>query len=253
MSVPLWVSELASGFWADAGAAEPFPRQLCLSARRALPVDVVCLPGLCVSGVLAWLRQRQIVLALAGPDRALRGCLVASKGYGVVFLDQLDGDEEQGFSLAHELAHFLRDYLRPRRRAAAQLGPQALEVFDGLRPPRPEERLHALLRAVPIGFHTHLMARDAAGAPEGSEAACERAADRLAYELLAPADAVRAAVGTEGTRATAVLREVFGLPAAQAVHYAALLFPPELPPDRLVRRLRAARPDLSNFERRGGK
>jgi hypothetical protein len=218
-----------------------------------LPLDVISLPGLRVSGVLAWLRQRQIVLALAGPDRALRGCLVASKGYGVVFLDELEGDEEQRFSLAHELAHFLRDYLRPRRRAAARLGAQALEVFDGLRPPHPEERLHALLRAVPIGFHTHLMARDAEGAPEGPEAACERAADRLAYELLAPADAVRAAVGAEGTRATAVLREVFGLPAAQAMRYAALLFPPELLPDRLVQRLRAARPDLSNIERGGGK
>jgi hypothetical protein len=253
MSVPLWVSELASGFWADAGAEEPFPRQLCLSARRALPLDVVSLPGLRVSGVIAWLRQRNIVLSLPESDRALRGCLVASKGYGVAFLDTQDSDEEQRFSLAHELAHFLRDYLRPRRRAVVRLGPQALEVFDGLRPPRPEERLHALLRAVPIGFHTHLMARDQVGASKGPEAACERAADRLAYELLAPADAVRAAVGAEGTRATAVLCEVFGLPEAHSMCYAALLFPAVRPPDRLVRRLRVARPDLSNFGSGGGK
>src|SRR5207245_2962940 len=156
--------------------------------------------------------------------------------------------EEQCFSLAHELAHFLRDYLQPRRRAAARLGPQVLEVFDGLRPPRPEERLHALLRAVPIGFHTHLMARDAGGVARGAEAAAERDADRLACELLAPAAAVRAALpaGAGRREAAAVLGAAFGLPAVQAGRYVDLLFPPAPRSDALLRRLRAAT-DLSNF------
>ncbi len=253
MNVPLWVRELASAFRADAGVEEPFPRHLANAVRRALPLDVVLLPALRVSDVLAWLRQRGVRMTLAGPDRALRGCLVASRGCGVAFVDAQDSEEERRFSLAHELAHFLHDYDRPRRRAAERLGPAALEVFDGLRPPRPEERLHALLRAVPIGYHTHLLARDAGALAQGPEAAGEVAADRLAYELLAPADAVCAAVGPEGGRAAAALRGAFGLPAAQAERYAALLYPPARPPDRLLLRLRPARPDLSNFADGGGK
>jgi hypothetical protein len=246
VSVPLWVREQACGFWAEAGYEEPLPRELRRAITRAvLPLAVVPLPALGVRGVLDWLRRAGVSCALGEPDRRLRGCLVASRGYGFTFLDADDSPDEQRFSLAHELAHFLRDYLQPRRRAAARLGPQVLEVFDAVRPPRPEERLHALLRAAPVGFHVHLMARNADG-PPGPEAAAERDADRLAYELLAPADVVLSEARTSAAAAE-ILRTRFGLPPAQAADYATLLFPPAPASDPLVRRLRAARADLSNF------
>jgi hypothetical protein len=243
VSVPLWVRELAAGFWAEAGYEEPFPRELRRAIGRAvLPLTVVPRPALCVAEVLDWLRRAGVACALGEPDRPLRGCLVASRGYGFAFIDAEDSADEQRFSLAHELAHFLRDYLQPRRRAAARLGPQVLEVLDAVRPPRPEERLHALLRGAPIGSHVHLMARHPGGTPE-PEAAAEREADRLAYELLAPADLVRAAART-APDADEALRVRFGLPPAQAADYAALLFPPP-PSDPLMRRLRAAGAHLS--------
>jgi hypothetical protein len=246
VSVPLWVRELAADFWAEAGCHTPFPRELRLAIRRAvLPLAVVPRPALSVGGVLDWLRRAGVACALGEPDRLLRGCLVASRGHGFAFLDADDSPEEQRFSLAHELAHFLRDYLQPRRRAAARLGPQVLEVFDAERPPRPEERLHALLRAAPVGFHVHLMARDASGTP-GPEAAAERDADRLAYELLAPAETVMAEARTSAAAAE-ILRTRFGLPPAQAADYAALLYPPAPAADPLVMRLRAARAHLSHF------
>jgi hypothetical protein len=255
VSVPLWVGELASEFWAEAGEEEPFPRQLRRPILRALPLDVIELPGLCVAAVLDWLRQRNVVLALGEPDRPLRGCLVAGKGHGFAFFDRGDSPDEQRFSLAHELAHFLRDYLQPRRRAEARLGPQVRAVFDGERPAHPEERLHALFGAVKVGFHTHLMARDPDGNPDDSAAASEGEADRLAYELLAPAATVLARVGRARDRQRAairLLREVFGLPEAQARCYADLLFPPAPPADPLLRRLRIVR-NLSNFDGGAGK
>lgn len=53
-----------------------------------------------------------------------------------VLLDDADTPAEQRFSLAHEVAHFLLDYLQPREATRRKLGETALEVVDGLRPAR---------------------------------------------------------------------------------------------------------------------
>jgi hypothetical protein len=118
-----------------------------------------------------------------------------------------------------------------------------LDVLDGKRAPRGEERVGAVLRHVCVGFHTHLMSRGPGTAP-GPVEASERDADRLAFELLAPVDEVLARAADKPS-ACRVLRDVFGLPAAQANEYAGLLFP-VAPSDPLVARLRSARPFLSN-------
>jgi hypothetical protein len=74
-------------------------------------------------------------------------------------------------------------------------------------------------------------------------AVAEEEADRLAYELLAPAAAVWAAseaiggAGISGSRLAAVLEDVFGLPSAQAEDYSHLLLPPSTP-DPLIQRFR---------------
>jgi hypothetical protein len=249
VSAPLWAQELAAGFWAAAGGEKPFPRDLRRPAACALPLTVVPRPGLRVRTALDWLRDQGIDVALGAPDRPLRACLVARADCGFVFLDAADDAAEQRFSLAHELAHYLRDYWRPRRRAERRLGPAALAVLDGRRPPRPEERLHALLRGAPLALAAHLLARDP-GAPPPAVAAAERAADRLACELLAPAAEVEARLGPHATAAdaAALLRGAFGLPAAEAGRYAAELVPPAPAPDPLVARLRI----VSNFGRGAG-
>jgi len=165
--------------------------------------------------------------------------LVARKGHGVALIDGSDGDADQRFSIAHELAHFLRDYWSLRRRMLKRLGAEAHQVLDGERSPTAQERLHALLRDVPLGFHLHLMERDGDGnALTSSVADAERAADRLAYELLAPVEHVFGDKPISKEALVRKLREFYGLPGIQASHYAGVLLPP-VKTDPLILRLRA--------------
>jgi hypothetical protein len=164
---------------------------------------------------------------------------VARSGHGVALIDGSDGDAEQRFSIAHELAHFLSDYWSLRRRILKRLGAEALRVLDGERPPTAQERLHALLRNVPLGFHLHLMERDSEGKPlTSSIAKAESDADRLAYELLAPAEHVLGDVPGSKQALVRRLREFYGLPGMQALQYAGVLMPP-VKTDPLLLRLRS--------------
>ncbi len=239
MNVPLWVSEAAVAFWEAAGGPEPFPRRLrdpILNCPFDLSVREV--PSLTVRAMERYLSAWGTTWACGEPDRPLRACLAAVDGAGVVCLDARDPPDERTFSLAHELAHFLEHYWEPRRRACRRLGQGTADVLDGKRPPTPGERVRALLANVPLGLHTHLMPRGPFGAPTTPEAArAEEEADRLAYELLAPAEAVFA---RDPAASPDVLGTVFGLPQAQAETYAALLAPPARV-DPLLRRLRLSR------------
>jgi IrrE N-terminal-like domain len=232
MSAPLWVQELARTFWEQVGVAELFPRELRRSIIRTLPVTVVLLPELRLDRVRVWLRENGIVCPSHEADRLLRACLVARSGHGIIFVDSSDSNDEQRFSLAHELAHFLRHYEQPRRRAVAHFGEHILDVLDGKRPPTAEERIQALLRNVGVSMHLHLLARD-----EGRRiasptvAAAEAEADWLACELLAPSGVVLPQT-RQGTardsrqEAERLLQVTYGLPSPGALWYAAQLYPP---------------------------
>jgi hypothetical protein len=210
---------------------EPFPRSLRRPIARGLSMVVVSLPRLRLHDVQDWLSRNGIGGACTAGDRSLRACLAARDGWGYVFVDGADPEDEQRLSLAHELAHFLRHYWQPRREACRRLGEQIIEVFDGRRPPTPEERLHSLIARVPIGFHWHLMQRDSTGDYANEAiASAEREADRLAYELLAPAkEVIKCMGGVRGDAGRADLVDLlcseFGLPSMHAARYSHLLLP----------------------------
>jgi hypothetical protein len=244
MKVALWARELAGEFWGAAGGPEPFPRSLREPLLRSpLELTIHELPDLGLRRAEDYLTTRGVAWTCQGPDRRLRACLTAAGGAGFILLDAGDDPAERTVSLAHELAHFLRHYLQPRRLACRRLGESLTEVIDGRRPPTPAERFRALLANVPLGLHVHLMERGRRREIQRAEvAAVEDEADQLAYELLAPAAALFARTGAVegdagGTRVAAVLREGFGLPAACAEDYAGLLVPRRWE-DPLLRRLR---------------
>lgn len=243
MSAPLWVVETADGFWARAGVAGAYPRDLRQPIANGYPVAVVLLPRLEAGSLESWLVGQEVVCDVGEPRRRLRACLVAAIGRGIIFVDGADASDEQRFSVAHEMAHFLRDYWHPRHRAIAQLGSKITDVVDGSRPANLEERTAALLADVDLGFHLHLMERDGVGTPRTARVAgAEEDADRLAFELLAPSDVVvrECAWMLDDQRFSATrktLVDKFGLPPEQADRYATLLSPSRQPSTSLLDRL----------------
>ncbi len=241
MNVPVWAACLAADFWRDVNEADRFPRELRSSIPRALPLSIFLMADLTLFHIQGWLKENEVACDLGTANRRLRAGLIAWGGHGITFVDGRDADDEQRFSLAHELAHFLRDYWRPRSQVESRLGAAALEVVDGQRAATAEERFQSLLHFAPMGFRVHLLDRDADGAPATHDiAAAEEDADRLAYELLAPAEHVLANVPNWQDREAlddALLR-TYGLPSTQALRYAAILHPPSRRSDPLLRHLK---------------
>ena len=223
----------AEKFWVQAGITESFPRSLERAVAWALPLVVVKLPRLCLPELRGWLQQRNIPFTLSLPDRWLRACLIARGGHGLIFLDGSDADDERRFSLAHEMAHFILDYLEPREKVLEFLGDAGQEVLDGRRPPTTEERLRGVLQGVHLTTFLHLMERTPAGGVERLQIlTAEDRADWLALELLAPKETVLARLADNHTNWRSVtvqtlvretLRQEFGLPETVAEHYGQML------------------------------
>jgi hypothetical protein len=201
----------------------PFPRDIRDAITRSGVGTVVTVPGLSVSAMTAWLTRAGFRVPTLGADRPLRGGLYAAGGVGFFFVAAGDDPAERRFTLAHELAHYLRDYSQPRERVAAAVGPAVLDVLDGRRRATVSEAVRAAVRGVPVGPFTHLMTRTGFGC-DPATAAAEWEADRLACELLAPAVAVLGHAAGEESVASALTAE-FGLPPEVARRYAAVLFP----------------------------
>ena len=223
----------AEKFWGRAGITEPYPRSLERAVAWALPLVVVKLPRLGLQELRDWLEERSIPYNLSLPDRRLRACLIARGGHGLIFLDGSDADDERRFSLAHELAHFILDYLEPREKVLEFLGDAGSEVLDGRRAPTTEERLRGVLQGVHLTTFLHLMERTPAGRVERLQIlAAEDRADRLALELLAPKETVLARLAENGvdwhsvsalTLVRQTLRQEFGLPQTVADRYSQML------------------------------
>lgn len=213
----------ADEFWACSGIAPKYPRSLEPAVFITCPIAIVRLPRLRLWKAIEWLSRKGIQHSRATSDKALHGYIAARGGTGVVFVDGSDAEDEQRFTVAHEVAHFLYDYLRPRAAAIRALGKGISEVLDGVRPPTAGERLAGVLRGVPLGFYTHIRDRHLDSELEGEQFEVEDKADQLALELLAPLGDVLASIRKEDTQQLdaicRVLTERYGLPMAVARLY----------------------------------
>lgn len=210
----------AAEFWRRVGDDEPFPRDLRRAVTNTLPLAVVHLPRLTISHASAWLLERGVEGALTAPDRPLRGCLIAHRGHGFIFLDGALGPDEERVTLSHEVAHFLRHYERRRAAAARKMGPAILEALDGDRPLTAAEQVSAALREIPVGVYRHTMGRDGTtGRPDAHTVELEAEADLLGFELLAPSWRV-AKSSTPGADCRDLLQVAYGFPPASAVAWA---------------------------------
>jgi hypothetical protein len=148
-------------------------------------------------------------------------------------LNGTDKEDDRRFSLAHEVAHFILDYLQPRERAVHALGPTALDVLDGVRPATLQERVAGVLKGITLEVHVHLLGRSAAGDVDSFGVLdAEDRADRLALELLAPCDVVLRRLSANAVQwrdpsaldnAVTILQGDFGLPRGVAESYARFL------------------------------
>jgi hypothetical protein len=218
--IPGWLISAADEFWAVADRPAAYPRDLTLPAFSAFVIDLQLTPGLRISGIEEWFKQRACEVQFGQLDRRLRGCLTAVGGAAVIFADGADDAAEHRFTVAHELSHFLVDYLLPRNKAIAKLGPEIAEVLDGVRAPTDDERLDAAINACPLGLHIHLLERRD---PTGRFSMVESRADKLAWELLAPDEELERRFGSEQlsvAELTHGLVNEFGLPMPEAAKYA---------------------------------
>ncbi len=237
----LRVARAADAFWHENPAAEPFPRDMAAAVGWALPLSIVRLPRLRPRAVRRWLAHEWggVTLAETVPadNRPLCGCLSPFSGGGFVFVDSTDPADEIRFTIAHEAAHFIFDYLEPRERLATSIAPTSIEVFDGVRGATPGERVASAVTGMELELRLHLFARDGAGSSLcAGTGAAEQDADALALELLAPEAHVLAGWRESADRflwdrpAAALadrLQRVYGLPGAVAGVYARRLLASE--------------------------
>jgi hypothetical protein len=181
------VEQLANDFWIGTGVSDLFPRNIEKAVAIKLPAAVVKLPQLRAKGIRYWLQARSLSAPLPMDPRELMGCIVAYRGHAIIFVCGSDSPDEQRITIAHEVAHFIRDYLLPRQRAIELFGESIIQVLDGDRLATPVERVHAVLAHARIGAHVHLLPKgdwDEDAHPRVSRS--EGQADALALELVAP-------------------------------------------------------------------
>jgi hypothetical protein len=218
---PTWLQRALEMFW-DGDRVDDYPRSLDLEAILRLPLAIVDLKGLSTTGIATWLDAHETDVRLTASPRPLRAALIAYGGAGVIFIDADLEDGERRVGLAHEIGHFLNDYLVPRHEIERS-APSLVDVVDGLRAPTREDKITALLARVPLGTHTHLLGRTVRGEYGSVETErSEERATRVAWELIAPQEAVLKSVPDPSNvfAVVQVLRDRFGFPLEAARAYA---------------------------------
>ncbi|EPX57064.1 hypothetical protein D187_006818 [Cystobacter fuscus DSM 2262] len=187
-------------------------------------VHVERIPRITPEKVKIWLSKLGFRVDHSYFDRHMHGCMAVGRGFGFIFCDSTDEAHVQNFTVAHELGHFVLEYLLPRERAQLALGESALQVFDKGREPSAGDALYSILAGVPLQQESVMERSDEGEIERGTIDEAEYRADRVAFELLAPAKYVLPRVkGLPRDEAVALLETQFGLPRLKARAYAHLM------------------------------
>lgn len=224
------IADAVEQFWSREFPTE-FPCDVVEAVSYNLPVSLDFIPDLTLDKVTEWMRNRNILAAPNYTNRRLYGCLVAVQGIGFILIDENASLEEQRFTAAHEVGHYLFDYFYPREKAREKLGEAVVETLNALRPPTLAERQTAVLAGVQLDIFFSLMERSGDGAASFETHCSESRADEFALELIAPASEImgrpvfsslgpRSAFEQRHSAVKADLTGRFGLPATIAERYA---------------------------------
>jgi IrrE N-terminal-like domain len=209
---------VAERIWREVGYRPPHPRDLIRPMMETFDIAVILIPKLSIEAVNQWLTGHGRQPLRNHRDRGLRACLLARRGFGLIFIDGSMDHDERRYAVAHELAHFLAHYLELRRRAVARFGEQILSVLDGDRPATVAERLSEIIQHTSLGQFDDFLVRDDAGKPSAAVIDIENEADLVAMELLAPCAEV-ARLTRPGAARVEALQKEFGLPAWAAAEW----------------------------------
>src|SRR5437870_5274630 len=120
--VESWIRDATESFWLRAGHSDHFPRDMESAVAWATPLAILKIPNLWIADVNLYFHKRQLPLALEVEDRPLHGCIWVYAERGVIIVNGTDTVNQLRFTIAHEVAHFLRAYREPRQRAVEKLG-----------------------------------------------------------------------------------------------------------------------------------
>jgi hypothetical protein len=203
---------VAERVWREVGYRPSHPRDLIRPMMETFDIAVVLIPKLSIDAVNRWLIGHGRKPLRNHKDRSLRACLLARRGFGLIFVDGSMDHDERRYAVAHELSHFFAHYLELRRRAVARFGEPILSVLDGERSPTVAERLSEIIQRAPLGPFDDFLVRNGVGEPPAAIVEMENEADLIAMELLAPCAEVAQLTRPGAGRAEA-LQKSFGLPA----------------------------------------
>lgn len=184
------IQQLGLTFWKESLLPINFPINITLLEQAILltqPISIVKLDRLSLLKITKYLRERGVSINYTLDDKELFGFVLSYNGHAYIFLNGTESSQEQCFTLAHELSHYLIDYKLPREVIIKKYGESIIEALNNKRDFTTKERLLAIINGYTLKQFTYLLDAPAVSAFDRLNVwKAENKADELAMELLAP-------------------------------------------------------------------
>jgi Zn-dependent peptidase ImmA (M78 family) len=226
------ITEATEDFWKQAGIIPKYPLAPTLLEQAIcllLPINIVRLNKLSSFKVVSWLADRNYEIQMQ-EDCPLCGLLFINRCQGIIFINGSHPLDEQSYTLAHELGHYLLEFEYPRKKAGLLFDNKIDDIFSGTRKPTIEDELSGIIKRVSVSPYIHFLEEGNVSAESRSQVwAAENKADAMAFELLAPFQTVCAQLKSESGPYTfsrikkellTILAKNFGLPSSVRQQYA---------------------------------